>query len=80
MSDKYLIDLEKKFKMPWEKRLFDIIVSSLLLLLLLPIFAIIAIGIKLSSKGPVFSSLTELVRIIKFLNFINLEVCVLMHI
>ena len=54
MSDKYLIDLEKKFKMPWEKRLFDIIVSSLLLLLLLPIFAIIAIGIKLSSKGPVF--------------------------
>jgi lipopolysaccharide/colanic/teichoic acid biosynthesis glycosyltransferase len=36
------------------KRLFDIILSSLGLLILSPIFAIVAIWIKLDSSGPIF--------------------------
>ncbi len=36
------------------KRLFDIVFSSLLLILLSPIFAIVALAIKLDSKGPAF--------------------------
>lgn len=36
------------------KRLFDLILSSIMLLVLLPLFIILAIAIKLDSKGPVF--------------------------
>ena len=36
------------------KRLFDIVVSFILLVVLSPVFAILAIAIKLDSKGPVF--------------------------
>ena len=36
------------------KRLFDIVVSALMLLVLSPVFAILAIAIKLDSPGPVF--------------------------
>ena len=36
------------------KRLFDIVVSAVLLLILLPVFLILAIAIKLDSPGPVF--------------------------
>jgi len=36
------------------KRIFDILVSGIALVVLLPIFAIIGIFIKLDSKGPVF--------------------------
>lgn len=36
------------------KRLFDILVSAILLLILLPVFLILAIAIKLDSPGPVF--------------------------
>ena len=36
------------------KRVFDIIVSAVMLLLLSPIFAVLAIAIKLDSSGPVF--------------------------
>lgn len=36
------------------KRMFDILFSSLLLLVLSPLFAIIALAIKLDSKGPAF--------------------------
>ena len=36
------------------KRLFDIVASVILLMILLPVFALIAIAIKLDSKGPVF--------------------------
>ena len=35
------------------KRAFDIVVSALLLLVLSPLMAIVALGIKLSSRGPV---------------------------
>lgn len=36
------------------KRIFDLICSTVLLILLLPLFVIIAVLIKLDSKGPVF--------------------------
>jgi exopolysaccharide biosynthesis polyprenyl glycosylphosphotransferase len=36
------------------KRIFDVVVSSLLLIILLPVFALIAILIKLDSRGTVF--------------------------
>jgi lipopolysaccharide/colanic/teichoic acid biosynthesis glycosyltransferase len=44
------------------KRLFDIVVSLTLLILLSPIFAILAIAIKLDSKGPVFYRQTRVTR------------------
>jgi exopolysaccharide biosynthesis polyprenyl glycosylphosphotransferase len=36
------------------KRLFDLIVSSIFLIILLPVFLIVAIIIKIDSKGPIF--------------------------
>lgn len=36
------------------KRLFDIVVSIIMLLILSPVFLVLAIAIKLDSKGPVF--------------------------
>lgn len=42
-----------KFKIPVWKRLFDIIVASLAIIVLSPIFIITAIAIKMESKGPV---------------------------
>ncbi len=36
------------------KRLFDIVVSAIMLLILLPVFLILAIAIKIDSPGPVF--------------------------
>jgi lipopolysaccharide/colanic/teichoic acid biosynthesis glycosyltransferase len=43
-----------KYQMPLSKRIFDILVSSFALLFLLPVFIIVAIAIRLESKGPVF--------------------------
>lgn len=42
-----------KFKIPVWKRLFDIIFSSLAIIILSPIFIITAIAIRLESKGPI---------------------------
>ena len=44
------------------KRLFDITVSSVTLLLLSPLFLILAIAIKLDSKGPVFYRQTRVTQ------------------
>ena len=44
----------QEYKMPLLKRAFDIVASSILLLILSPFFLIAAILIKLESKGPVF--------------------------
>ena len=44
---------KKNFSLFW-KRVFDITVSGLVLLLILPFFLIIAIAIKIDSRGPVF--------------------------
>ncbi len=51
---KYYEILKKKRCSLFFKRLFDIFVSLFLLALLLPIFLILAIAIKIDSKGPVF--------------------------
>lgn len=44
----------EEFKMPFAKRLFDIVAAGLALLLLSPLFLIVAIAIRLESPGPVF--------------------------
>lgn len=44
---------KKNFSLFW-KRAFDITVSGIVLLLVLPLFLIIAIAIKIDSRGPVF--------------------------
>ena len=49
----YDILAKKRFSL-FCKRVFDIVVSLILLLLLSPLFLILAIAIKLDSKGPVF--------------------------
>jgi lipopolysaccharide/colanic/teichoic acid biosynthesis glycosyltransferase len=41
-------------RIPFWKRLLDILVSSFMLLLLSPIFLVVAVCIKLTSRGPVF--------------------------
>lgn len=46
--------LKKKQFSLFCKRVFDILVSGILLLILLPVFLILAIAIKLDSPGPVF--------------------------
>ena len=49
----YEILRKKNFSLFW-KRVFDIIVSGIVLLLILPFFLIISIAIKIDSRGPVF--------------------------
>lgn len=44
----------KPYKMPWAKRLFDIVFSASALICLIPIFLIVALAIRLESKGKVF--------------------------
>ena len=51
---KYYEILQKKKNSLILKRMFDIVVSMILLFLLSPVFVILAIAIKLDSKGPVF--------------------------
>ena len=51
---KYYDILKKKRLGLFFKRLFDIVVSLTLLLILSPLFLILAIAIKIDSKGPVF--------------------------
>lgn len=51
---KYYDILRKKiFSLFW-KRVFDIFVSALMLIVLSPLFLVLAIAIKIDSKGPVF--------------------------
>lgn len=49
----YEILRKKKFSL-FFKRLFDVVVSALMLIMLSPVFLILAIAIKIDSKGPVF--------------------------
>jgi exopolysaccharide biosynthesis polyprenyl glycosylphosphotransferase len=54
-----LIEIRHEIMPPWQqsfKRIFDIVVASLALIILSPFFLIIAIIIKLGSKGPIFYS------------------------
>jgi len=45
---------QKKIKIPLIKRLFDIVFASFLLLILSPVFLLVAIAIRIESRGPVF--------------------------
>jgi lipopolysaccharide/colanic/teichoic acid biosynthesis glycosyltransferase len=47
---------KNSYSIPLWKRTFDIIGSSLLILALSPLFIVVAILIKLESKGPIFYS------------------------
>ena len=49
----YDILRKKNFSLLW-KRVFDIFVSALMLVILSPLFLVLAIAIKIDSKGPVF--------------------------
>lgn len=51
---KYYDILKKKQVSLFFKRVFDIVVSLLLLALLSPVFLVLAIAIKIDSRGPVF--------------------------
>ena len=51
---KYYDILKKKQVSLFFKRVFDIVVSAVLLILLSPVFLILALAIKMDSKGPVF--------------------------
>ncbi len=51
---KYYDILRKKQVSLFFKRVFDIVVSSIMLIIFSPIFLVLAIAIKLDSKGPVF--------------------------
>ncbi|OJW18062.1 sugar transferase [Mucilaginibacter sp. 44-25] len=53
-----LLELSKEvdttYRMPWGKRALDLFISCTMLICLMPIMLIVAILIKLDSKGPVF--------------------------
>lgn len=51
---KYYDILKKKQVSLFFKRVFDIIISSIMIVILSPVFLILAIAIKIDSKGPVF--------------------------
>ena len=51
---KYYDILKKKQVSLFFKRVFDIVISSIMLIILSPMFLILAIAIKIDSKGPVF--------------------------
>lgn len=54
------------------KRIFDVLVSLILLIILSPVFLIIAIAIKIDSKGPIFykqERVTQYGRIFKIFKF-----------
>ena len=50
----HIPDISHEYKIPVTKRAFDIAVSGMMLLFLSPVMGLIALLIKLDSKGPVF--------------------------
>ncbi len=58
----YYESLQKKRASLFFKRTFDVSASLLLLLLFLPVFLILAVAIKVDSRGPVFYRQTRVTR------------------
>lgn len=58
----YYLQLKKKNFTLFCKRVFDIFLSFILLLLLSPVFLILAIAIKIDSRGPVFFRQTRVTQ------------------
>jgi len=68
---------QELYKTPVVKRIFDIVFSSIALLLLLPFFLLIIIALKLESKGPIFYYSLRVgtgYRIFKFFKFRSMYV------
>ena len=74
---KYYDILEKKKTSLFFKRLFDIVVSFIMLIILSPVFLVLAVMIKIESRGPVFYRQTRVTqygkrfRIFKFRTMVN---------
>ena len=74
---KYCNILSKKKGSLFLKRVFDVIVSLIMLIILLPVFIILGIAIKIDSKGPVFFRQERITqygrtfRIFKFRTMVN---------
>lgn len=54
-----LISIDSEYMSPWQrylKRMMDIVISFIAIILLLPVYIFLAIGVKCSSKGPIFYS------------------------
>ena len=74
---KYYDILSKKKGSLLLKRIFDVIVSLIILIILLPVFIILGIAIKLDSKGPIFFRQERITqygrtfRIFKFRTMVN---------
>ena len=65
---KYYDILEKKKVSLFFKRAFDIVVSFLMLIVLSPVFLVLAIAIKIDSRGPVFYRQTRITQYNKTLH------------
>ncbi len=67
---------KKNFSLFW-KRIFDFFVSSIMLIVLLPLFLVLALAIKIDSRGPVFfrqervTQYGKKFRIFKFRTMVN---------
>lgn len=67
---------KKNFSLFW-KRIFDFFVSTIMLIILLPLFLILALAIKIDSRGPVFfrqervTQYGKKFRIFKFRTMVN---------
>ena len=71
-TKKYYDILHKKRGYLFFKRMFDIILSTILLVILLPVFIILGIIIKIDSKGPIFyrqERVTKYGKIFKIFKF-----------
>ena len=74
---KYYDILKKKRVALFFKRVFDIVVSALMLIVLSPVFLVLAIAIKIDSRGPVFfrqvriTQYNEKFRIFKFRSMVQ---------
>ncbi len=74
---KYYDILKKKKGSMFIKRMFDVLVSLIMLIVLSPVFLILAIAIKIDSRGPVFyrqvriTQYNERFRIFKFRSMVQ---------
>ena len=75
-NSKYAFSDAQKRYLPL-KRAFDILISSVALIVCLPLFFVIAFLIKIDSKGRSFLSNHELVKTANCLQYISLEQCIL---
>jgi lipopolysaccharide/colanic/teichoic acid biosynthesis glycosyltransferase len=48
------LELVTRVGSPWQKRVFDVALASVMLLVLLPVLLVVALAVKLGDRGPVF--------------------------